>query len=150
MVYSYGGGSYISYGCQLDGAGYRNISCRYCYRRKIDSKELRVFFQLQRTWIEAVRTRRGFIVPDALTNEEYVTILIKIGKRQIEFSEVHISKFQTSWIVGIDEPPFSRKVVESAEADNLEIVYWIEFSGEPGTVTTVKVWKPDETRTRMD
>jgi len=108
---------------------------------KTTQKNYRVFFQLQNSWVEAVRTPHGFMVPDALSEDEYLTVLVKVGKYQLEFSDVHISKFKTSWVVGIDKPPFSEKFVEPEQASSFEIVYWIEFTGLRTTRMIVKIKK---------
>jgi hypothetical protein len=68
-------------------------------------------------------------------------VLVKVGKYQLEFQDEDVSKFRTDWEVGIDNPPFSKVLVDPEEAGSLEIVYWISFFGEGATRTTVKVKK---------
>jgi hypothetical protein len=65
--------------------------------------------------------------------EEYLTVLITFGKYKLEFARVHSLAFKADWIVGIDKKPFSEEFISPEEAKTAKRVYYIKFSGEPGT-----------------
>lgn len=102
-------------------------------RIEIDGKEYKksykVFFLLDGKWAESERTPKGFIIPDKLKTEKYLTMLVTFGKYRLEFSEIHTSKFSEDWIVGIDKKPFSEEFVTREEAKTARRVYYIEFEG---------------------
>jgi hypothetical protein len=102
-------------------------------RIEIDGKEVKkdykVFFLSNDKWIEAERTSIGFVIPSKLRNEEYLTVLITFGKHRLEFSKIHISKFNQDWIVGVDKKPFSEEFVKPEEAKITKRVYYIQFEG---------------------
>ncbi|GIU83223.1 MAG: hypothetical protein KatS3mg006_2287 [Pyrinomonadaceae bacterium] len=108
-------------------------------RIEIDGKEVKkdykVFFFSNGKWIEAKRTPTGFVIPNELRNEEYLTVLISFGKYKLKFSEIHISKFDQNWTVGIDKKPFSEEFVKPEEAKTTKRVYYIQFGGS-GLIST--------------
>jgi hypothetical protein len=57
-------------------------------------------------------------------------VLITFGKHKLVFSEIHVSKFNESWIVGIDTKPFSDRFATTEEAKNIKRIYYIHFKGE--------------------
>jgi hypothetical protein len=102
-------------------------------RIEIDGKEVKksykVFFRSNDKWIEAERTSTGFIVPSGLKNQENLAVLITIGKYKVVFPEIHISKFKTDWVIGVDNKPFSEEVVKPEEVKTTKRAYYIEFLG---------------------
>lgn len=102
-------------------------------RIEIDGKEVKrdfkVFFLSNGKWIEAERISTGFAIPSELTNKEYLTVLITFEKYKLEFPEIHISKFNQNWIVGIDNKPFSDEFVKPEEAKITKRAYYIQFEG---------------------
>ena len=108
---------------------------------KTTNKNYKVFFLSNGNWIESVRTTTGFVVPDQLKTEEYLTTLITFGKHKLEFSKIHISNFSVDWIVGVDTKPFSEEFVEPEDAKVTERVYYIQFEGEPGRQLVVTIKK---------
>jgi hypothetical protein len=101
-------------------------------------KSYKVYFLSKGKWIESERTATGFLVPDKLRAEEYLTVLITFGKYKLVFSKIHISKFNEDWIIGVDKKPFSQEFVTSEEARTVKRVYYIQFLGS-GLVTQVVV-----------
>lgn len=111
-------------------------------RIEIDGKEVRksyqVFFLSNDKWVEAEKTSTGFVVPGELKTEEHLTVLITFGKQKLWFPDIHISKFNTDWIVGIDKKPYSDEFIRPEEAKITKRVYYIQFLGV-GLVTQMVV-----------
>ena len=102
-------------------------------RIEIDGKEIKTryrVFVFSGKWIEAKRTRTGFILPKKVRSEAELPVLITFGKHKLVFSEIRVSKFNESWIVGIDKKPFSERFATAEEAKNIKRLYYIEFNGE--------------------
>jgi len=102
-------------------------------RVEIDGKEIRapyrVFFRFGEKWVEAKKTSAGFRLPGELRRQEHVSILITFRKHRLEFSDIHISKFDTTWVVGIDKKPFSEEFATTDEAKTIKRLYYIQFEG---------------------
>jgi len=107
----------------------------------------KVFFQTKGKWVEAARTRTGFSIPSEMRTEEYLAILVTVGKYKLIFSEIHNSKFDQDWTIGIDRKPFSDEFVSSEEAETTTNVYYIRFQGMGlGTQLLIKVSKPNSVK----
>jgi hypothetical protein len=96
---------------------------------KENKKDYRVFFLSNGKWIEAEKTSTGFIVPNELKNEERLAVSITFGKYKVVFPEIHISKFTSDWIIGVDNKPFSEEFFNPKEVKTIKRVYYIEFLG---------------------
>lgn len=127
-------------------AGAKNVQASLgtqIQRIEIDGKEIKTryrVFVFSGKWIEAKRTRTGFILPQRVRSETDLPVLITFGKHRLAFSEIRVSKFNESWTVGIDTKPFSQRFATAAEAKNIKRIYYIQFTGEgPETELVVKV-----------
>ena len=76
------------------------------------------------------KTPTGFVLPAKLMTEQSLSVLITLGKHRLKFPEVHISNFNTDWIVGIDKEPFSDEFVNPEESKSVKRVYYIQFLGK--------------------
>jgi hypothetical protein len=94
------------------------------------NKPYKASFLVEGNWVEAKTTATGFVVPKELATADHLTLIIRIGKHNLKFPEVHISKFSTTWTVGIDTKPFSRNYVNQKDARRLRRLYYIVFSGK--------------------
>lgn len=117
-------------------------------RFEVDGKEVRenykVFFRLNDDWVESSKTSTSFTIPTELKNEEYLTVLITMGKYKLMFPNIHISKFDEKWVVGIDKKPFSNEIGWLIKTDNIKRVYYIIFKGSAlETVRLEIAKKPD-------
>jgi hypothetical protein len=104
-------------------------------RIEIDGKEIKTryrVFVFSGKWIEAKRTRTGFILPKKVRNEADFPVLITFGKHKLSFSDIRLSKFDERWTVGIDTKPFSERFATAEEAKNIKRIYYILFEGEGG------------------
>ena len=100
---------------------------------EIDGKEIRTryrVFVFSGKWIEAKRTRTGFILPEKVRRETDLPVLITFGKHRLAFSPIRVSKFNESWIVGIDKKPFSEEFATAEEAKNIKRIYYKQLTGE--------------------
>ena len=100
---------------------------------EIDGKEVKkkykVFFLLDGKLVEAKKTSTGFIIPAALRNSEHLTVFITLGKYKFKFSDIHISKFDEEWVLGVDNKPFSQEIDYLIEEETVKRVYYIDFLG---------------------
>lgn len=102
-------------------------------RFEIDGKEVKrtykVFFRLNDKWIESKKTSTGFMIPTELRNNESLAVLITLGKYKLEFSEMHNSKFNEKWVIGIDNKPFSEENAYLIDSRTVKRAYYINFVG---------------------
>jgi hypothetical protein len=102
-------------------------------RFEVDGKEVKknykVSFRLNDRWIESEKTPIGFIIPNEFRNDENLTVLITLGKYKLEFPNIHISKFEEDWVVGIDNKPFSEENSYLVKTKIVKRVYYINFVG---------------------
>ncbi|MBK8148036.1 MAG: hypothetical protein IPN69_23140 [Acidobacteria bacterium] len=102
-------------------------------RIEIDGQEIktkyRVFFQLNDKWIRAKQTKSGFLIPTELSGRESLSVLIKFRKYRLTFSGIHFSKFDESWVVGIDKKPFSTDLINDNDPTLIRQLYYIRFDG---------------------
>lgn len=100
---------------------------------EVDGKEVKknykVSFRLNDNWIESEKTSTGFIIPNEFRDNEYLTVLIKLGKYKFEVPKIHISKFSADWVVGIDNKPFSDEIGWNIKSKTVKRVYYIKFIG---------------------
>lgn len=106
---------------------------------KVVKKSYKVFLRSSNEWIEAEKTATGFFIPDELKMNENLSVLFTLGKYKLEFSEIHISNFDTKWIVGVDEKPYSEDFISSSQAKTAKRVYYIKFQGSIGLDRTLTV-----------
>jgi hypothetical protein len=102
-------------------------------RFEIDGKEVKknykVFFRFNDKWIESKKTSTGFIIPTEMRSDEYLTVLITFGKYKLDFPNIHNSKFEEDWVVGIDKKPFSDEIGWNIKSKTVKRVYYIKFTG---------------------
>ncbi len=121
-------------------------------RFEVDGKEVHKDFKLllyvNGKAIELVRTGNSFAVPTELQGCESVDVRFVSGKHDLFFNAVHISKFDTDWIIGIDNKPFDAENLSSEEADppgrKLLVIHYINFvpkTGGDGTRMVIKIYK---------
>jgi hypothetical protein len=101
-------------------------------------KDYKVTFLSDEKWIEAERTPTGFVLPDEVKAQEWVTFSISFGKHNLVFSDLHISNFAVDWTVGIDTKPYSEEFVRPEEAKTTKSLYYIKFEGEPERLHVVR------------
>jgi hypothetical protein len=103
-------------------------------RIEIDSKTIRpkyqVYFLSKNSWIKAMRTPTGFLLPKQLKDEKSLTIQVVFGKYKLWFPEVNILAFQEDWTIGVDTPPFSEDLVPPDEASKTKKVWYIKLQGD--------------------
>jgi hypothetical protein len=108
---------------------------------EVDGKEIKkdykVFFRSGDKWIESKKSSAGFILPADLRATEYLTVLITSGKYKLEFSKIHISKFNEDWVVGVDKKPFSDEIRWLIKSKSAKRVHYIIFKGS--ALETVQV-----------
>lgn len=120
-------------------------------RFEVDGKEVRtdfkIFLYINGKTIEPVRTENSFSVPAELQGCETVGVRFIAGKHDLSF-DVHMSKFDTDWIIGIDHKPFDTEDLSSDERDppgrKLVVIHYIDFvrkDGADGTRVVVKLYK---------
>lgn len=118
--------------CFMSEAGAQTTSTRII-KIEIDGKKVekdyKVLFLLNGKWIESAKTSTGFIIPDELRREEYLTVLISSGRYKLKFADLHASNFRENWIVGVDNKPFSAEFVEPEDAKTTRFAYYILFEG---------------------
>ena len=100
---------------------------------KAVKKPYKVLFRQNGKWIEAERTSTGFVLPNELKSEEWLSVLIAFGKYRLDFPKIHVSKFGQPWTVGIDKKPYSVEFVPPSEAATTISAYYIQFLGGHGT-----------------
>lgn len=117
-------------------------------RFEVDGKEVkknyRVFFRSNDKWIESKKILTGFIVPIELRDTEYLTVLITVGKYKLEFPTIHISKFSSDWVVGVDKKPFSDEIGWLIKTKTAKRVHYIRFTGSALETVRVVVDKKTE------
>lgn len=96
--------------------------------------------------IEPVVTRNKFTVPPEIKNNERVNVRFLSGKYDLFFNSIHVSAFETAWIVGVDNKPFDKENTASEEPDppdkELSGIYYLHFVSKSGldTRTVVKLY----------
>lgn len=121
-------------------------------RFEVDGKEVhkdfRILLYVNGKTIEPVRTGNSFAVPTELQGCENVGVRFLSGKYDLLFDAVHISKFSTDWIVGVDKKPFDEQNTASEVSEppgrELLVIHYISFvpkDGGDGTRMIVKLYK---------
>ncbi|MEZ5427242.1 MAG: hypothetical protein R2747_13315 [Pyrinomonadaceae bacterium] len=82
--------------------------------------EYKVLFKYQEIEVEAVRTDKGFTVPDTLGDEKFVNFRIIFGDYDLAFPYQNISRLEKELYVQVDNRPFSDEN-EKALKDYLEL-----------------------------
>jgi hypothetical protein len=95
-------------------------------------KDYKVLLYSENKSVEAKRTVDGFIVPAELRGKEQLGVAITFGKHKLNFSDIHISNFDTDWIVGVDKKPFSDEVIYLDGAKAAKSAYYITFISDTG------------------
>lgn len=112
-------------------------------RIEIDGTEIKTRYRVfifSDKWIEAKQKGGGFILPEKLRSGTNLSVLITFGKHKLAFSNIHISKFNERWTVGIDKKPFSEEFATAEEAKTIKRIYYIKFKGiGMGTDYVIKV-----------
>lgn len=94
--------------------------------------------------IEPLRFENGFVVPAWIKKVEKVRVRFWFGKHNLLFEPVYIAKFETDWIVGIDNKPFDQENVDPQAGKELKVVYYIDFVPHDGDETRLVVKVPKE------
>ncbi len=119
---------------------------------EVDGKEVRkgfkVLLYIGGKTIEPARTGNSFVVPPEVQGHENIGVRFLSGKYDLLFDSVHVSKFNTDWIIGIDNKPFDAENISSEEPDppgrQLLVIHYMSFvpkDGGDGTRMIVKVYK---------
>jgi len=64
------------------------------------------------------------------------------------FEPVYIAKFQTDWVVGIDNKPFDQENVDLQFAGKIQTIYYIDFVPTSGDETRLVIRVPVQTKKR--
>ena len=100
---------------------------------EIDSKPIftsyKVYFSSSdKELIKATRTRDGFIIPDVIDLTRKQTVVFVFKKYMLEFHDLEPSYFDAKWKIGIDLEPFESELVGMENPQNIEIIYFADFS----------------------
>jgi hypothetical protein len=100
---------------------------------EIDSKPIstnyKVYFSSsEKELIKAKRTKNGFIVPDAIDLTQNQTVVFAFKKYRLAFSNLKPRDFDAKWKIGIDLEPFESELVGMENPQNIEIIYFADFS----------------------
>jgi len=112
---------------------------------EVDSKPIstsyKVYFSSsEKELIKAKRTKNGFIVPDVIDLTQNQTVIFAFKKYWLTFSNLKPRDFDAKWKIGIDLEPFEPELVEMENPQNIEIIYFAEFSfGGRGSRIVVRV-----------
>jgi hypothetical protein len=112
---------------------------------EIDSKPIstnyKVFFSLsEKELIKAKRTKDGFIIPNMIDLTQNQTVVFVFKKYRLEFHNIEPSYFDAKWKIGIDLEPFESELVGMENPQNIEIIYFADFSfGGRGSKIVVRV-----------
>lgn len=106
---------------------------------QMDGEEIkanyRVFLAAQGKEFEAAVNKDGFVVPAELRDSETIGVRVVIGTENLDFSKVHISKFDNEWIIGIDRKPFSEEFADGTDMTKVKLIYYILFQSKRGLDT---------------
>ncbi len=112
---------------------------------EIDSKPIstsyKVYFSSsEKELIKAKRTKDGFIVPDGIDLSKNQTVIFAFKKYWLTFSNLKPRDFDAKWKIGIDLEPFEPELVGMENPQNIEIIYFADFSfGGRGSKIVVRV-----------
>ena len=112
---------------------------------EIDSKPIstsyKVYFSSgEKELIKAKRTKDGFNVPDVIDLTRNQTVVFVFKKYRLEFHNLEPSYFDAKWKIGIDLEPFESELVGMENPQNIEIIYFADFSfGGRGSKIVVRV-----------
>lgn len=114
---------------------------------EIDSKPIstnyKVYFSSsEKELIKARRTKDGFIVPDVIDLTQNQTVIFAFKKYWLTFSNLKPRDFDAKWKIGIDLEPFESELVGMENPQDIEIIYFADFSfGGRGSRIVVRVRK---------
>jgi hypothetical protein len=99
--------------------------------KEITSQDFKVKIYADGQIIEPVIYEHNFIVPPEVKNYEKVDVRFLFGKYNLFFDSVHVSAFQTDWVIGIDSRPFDEENIASSNDDTIDkdllLIYYIDF-----------------------
>ncbi len=82
----------------------------------------------------------SFTVPSQFQNKEKVGVRFMLGKYDLLFEPVYISKFEGEWVIGVDKKPFDKDNIASAQTGKqIKQVYYINFHPLQGDGTRMVV-----------
>lgn len=115
---------------------------------KAVDQEFKILLYVDNKVIEPTRVGKSFIVPPELKDHEKVNVRFLSGKYDLSFDPVYAPKFETDWVVGIDNAPFDSENIASENPDpkrkRLLVIWYIDFVPKDkgdGTRLVVKVYK---------
>lgn len=115
---------------------------------EIDGKRVeerfKILIYIDAIAIEPLRFENGFVVPSWPKNVESVRVRFLFARHNLLFEPVYIAKFETDWIVGIDNKPFDEENVDPTAGKELRVVYYIDFVPHDGDGTRLVVKVPKE------
>jgi hypothetical protein len=73
-------------------------------------------------------TDSSFVFPPELRNAEWVRLRFISGEYDLDYEDVHISKFAGEMVFGVDNAPFNEDRLDSNRAPNKELIliYYLE------------------------
>jgi hypothetical protein len=102
--------------------------------------DYKVFLSAYGQEFKARLNNEGFVLPTELQHAETIDVKIVIRKEHLDFSQVHISKFDEEWIIGIDHKPFSEELSERRDVSKVGVIYYITFQSKGGLDTRLLAW----------
>jgi hypothetical protein len=120
-------------------------------RFEVDKKEIKssfeIIFYLNDMKIEPLWDGNSFVVPREI-GDSVVSVRFISGDYDLLFYPVYPSKFDTDWIIGIDKKPFDRDNASPQEAQNLKMIYYLQFVSHDGDDTILVVNVPKKKRVK--
>ena len=106
-------------------------------------KQFKVLLYIDGKVIKPVRIGNGFIVPSEVDHHGNIGVRFISERYNLFFQPVDNSKFDTDWIVGVDNKPFDEENTASQDADprqqELVGIYYLEFLSKKGLDTRMVV-----------
>jgi hypothetical protein len=104
------------------------------------------FYQSQRL-LSRQRIHRGVFTAPPMGAAQAIDVHVRFGRRVLVFQGVPASKFEGSWKVGIDHPPYDHDNASSvAVATNPKELWFIKFDSSTTDGTRMVVSVPDKVR----
>jgi len=125
----------------------RSVDVTFEVDGKEVDQEFRILLYVDNKVIEPTRVGKSFVVPPELKDHEKVHVRFLSGKYDLSFDPVYAPKFETRWVVGIDNPPFDSENTDAEDPPEkrkrLLVIWYIVFapSDGDGTRLVVKVYK---------
>ena len=110
---------------------------------EVDDKEVNQSFKLMLSVpgspvFEPVISKKSFVFPPELRNSTWVQVRFVSGEYDLEYQDVHISKFDGEMIFGVDNAPFDDERVGDQPTRELILIYYLDTGSVCQTVFVYK------------